>query len=138
MTKEEAAVRQVVKQFLSGYEQRQVESCMSVMTHSRPLLFLGTNADEVFKTPEDLRAAFDRDFRAMTNIRWGDYRHFAIEASSTLASVLVELAVSFQAGEKKEQTLFRFAFALHKELEQWKICLAMGCVPHKSGTITFS
>ncbi|HLZ33448.1 MAG TPA: nuclear transport factor 2 family protein [Nitrospira sp.] len=138
MTKEEAAVREVVKEFLSGYEQRQVESCMSVMTHSRPLLFLGTNADEVWKTPEDLRAAFDRDFRTMTNIRWGDYRHFAIEASATLASVLIELPVSFQVGEKQEQTLFRFALTLHKELEQWKISLAMGSVPHKAGTITFS
>lgn len=138
MINEETSVREVLKEFLNGLEQRQVENCMSVMTHSRPLLFLGTNADEVFETPEDLRAAINRDFDNMTNLRWGEYRHFAIEASSTLASVLIELPLSFQAGEKKERTLFRFAFTLHKELEQWKISMAMGCVPHKSGTINFS
>jgi ketosteroid isomerase-like protein len=138
MTNEKQAVLDTVKDFLDSYAQRSIERCMSLLSVSRPILLFGTNENEVFKTHDDLRSAFKRDFESMTHIRWGKHRQFHVEALSTLASVLVELPISYQSEGKEVETLFRYALTLTKEGEQWKICSGMASVPFMAGTYSFS
>ena len=138
MHSEDAVIRQVINDFLGSYERRNVDGCMSYMSSAKPFLFLGTNANEVFKTSHDLREAFHKDFSTFTDIHWGEYRHIAIIGSPTLASAVLEVPFSFQVKGKKQDTLFRFALTLQKQNDQWKICLAMASIPHAADTVTFS
>jgi hypothetical protein len=138
MANEKQAALDTVNDFLDSYSQRNIERCMSLISVSRSILLFGTNENEVFKTRDDVRSAFKRDFKSMTNIRWGEHRQFHAEALSTLASVLVELPISYHSEEKEVETLFRYALTLTKEGEQWKICSGMASVPSVAGTYSFS
>ncbi len=138
MTKDEQAVLEAVMTFLDNYSNRNVELCMSAIATSKPILMFGTNENEVFKTGDDMRAAFTRDFGSMSNIRWGERRNLHIDAAPTLASVLVELPISFQSEGKETETLFRYALTLIREGEQWKISSGMASVPFAAGTYSFT
>ena len=137
MTHEEQAALDAVMNFLDCYSQENLEGCMSAIAVSRPILLLGTNENEVFRTLGDIRAAFARDFDSMSNIRWGKYLNIHVEATSTLACVLVELPVTYQCEGKDVETMFRYSLTLYKEGEQWKICSGMASVPFASGTYLF-
>ncbi|MDD5270304.1 MAG: nuclear transport factor 2 family protein [Candidatus Omnitrophica bacterium] len=106
MTNEKQAVSDVVKDFLDSYAQKSIERCMSLISVSSPILIFGTNENEVFKTRDEMSAAFKRDFESMTNIHWGQHRRFHVEALSTLASVLVELPISYLTGGGKKLKRF--------------------------------
>jgi len=138
MTNEEQGVLDAVQAFLDSYSERNVQKCMSVISDAQPIVLFGTNQNEVFKTREEVRAAFKRDFDSMSDIRWGEHRQFHVRAVSTLASVLVELPTSFQVDGKRTETLFRYALTLIREGEEWKICCGMASVPFAEGTYTFS
>lgn len=138
MTNEKQAVLNVVKDFLDSYSQRNIEKCMSLISVSSPILLFGTNENEVFKTREDVLAAFKRDFESMTHIHWGPHRQCQVAALATLASVLVELPISYQTEGKEVKTLFRYALTLTREGGQWKVCSGMASVPFKAGAYTFS
>jgi ketosteroid isomerase-like protein len=137
MNSEEQTVLDAVMHFLDSYAKRSVEGCVSAMTASRPMLLLGTNDDEVFRTIEDVRGAFGRDFASMTDIRLGERRNVHVEAGSTLASVIIELPISYKNEGKDVATLFRYALTLAKEVGQWKICSGMASVPFVTGTYSF-
>jgi len=134
---EEEAAFNSVMQFLHCYEKQDVEGCLAALTSSRPLMLLGTNEGEVFRTVEEIRTAFRRDFKQMKNIRWGEPRHVHVTACDTLASVIIELPISYEVAGKTEKTLFRHALTLNKEDGQWKICGGMASVPFGPGTYSF-
>jgi hypothetical protein len=138
MTDEEQGAFETVKNFLDSHSQRNIENCMSLISASRPILLFGTNENEVFETRDDVRSALKRDFESMTNIRWGEHRQFHVEALSTLASVLVELPISYEIEGKRTETLFRYALTLTREDGEWKICSGMASVPFAAGTYSFS
>lgn len=138
MTTEKHAALDAVMTFLDSYAKRDVEGCMEAITDSRPVLIFGTNDNEVFSTLDDLRAAFTRDFANMSDIHWGKERHAHVEAAETLASVIIELSISFQSEGEEVDTLFRYALTLGKEGGQWKICAGMASVPFASGTYSFA
>jgi hypothetical protein len=100
MKPEEQAALDAVMNFLESYAGRSVEGCMSLIAASRPILLFGTNDNEVFKTTGEVRAAFTKDFAGMTNIRWGKRRNIHVESAPTLASVIVELPISYQHAAK--------------------------------------
>jgi len=134
MNHEEQAALDAVMNFLDSYSARSVAGCMSVIAKSKPILLFGTNDNEVFKTTEDVRAAFTKDFAGMTNILWGERRNIYVESVPTLASVIVELPISYQHDGKDVETLIRYALTLIKEGEQWKICSGIASVPFLTGT----
>ncbi len=137
MTKEEQAALDAVMNFLDSYSRRSIEDCMSAIATSKPLLMFGTNDNEVFRTTEDVRAAFTKDFTSMANIRWGKHRNVHVEAVSTLAFVMIELPISYLSEGKNVETLFRYALTLTQESGQWKICSGMASVPFATGTYVF-
>jgi hypothetical protein len=134
---EEEAAFNSVMQFLHCYEKQDIEGCLSALTNTRPLMLLGTNEGEVFCSVEEVHTAFNRDFGCMNDIRWGEPRHVHVVASDTLASVIIELPISYQTAGKNEKTLFRHALTLHKEDGLWKICGGMTSVPFSAGTYSF-
>ena len=138
MTTEKHTALEAVRSFLGSYAKRDVEGCMAAISASRPVFIFGTNDNEVFSTLDDLRTAFTRDFATMSNIRWGKERHVHVEAAETLASVIIELSISFQSEGEEVDTLFRYALTLNKEGGQWEICSGMASVPFASGTYTFA
>lgn len=138
MNNEEQSALNAVMNFLDSYAKRNVEACMSAIAVSRPILLLGTNDNEVFRTTEDVRDAFKRDFASMTNIRWGKQRNVHVVSTPTTSSVMVELPISYQTDGKDVEVLFRYALTLTKEGEQWKICSGMASVPFAAGTYSFS
>lgn len=138
MTDEKQNVLDIVMSFLDSYSQKNIEKCISAMTASKPILLFGTNDDEVFRTADDIRAALNRDFSSMNDIRWGKHRNLYVETSPSLASVIIELPLSYQSEGKNIETLFRYALTLIKENSQWKICSGMASVPFSAGTYTFS
>ncbi|PKN39262.1 MAG: hypothetical protein CVU62_03450 [Deltaproteobacteria bacterium HGW-Deltaproteobacteria-2] len=137
MTKEENAALKAVTIFLNSYSKKDIEGCLAVLTKSKPIMVLGTNDNEIFKTTKDVRAAFKKDFESMSDIRWGKRRNLYVKASPTLACVIVEMPVSYKNDEEKVKTLFRYALTLVKENEKWKICAGMASVPFSSGTYSF-
>jgi hypothetical protein len=137
MTREEQTALKTVINFLSNYLKRNVEGCVAAITKSKPIMVLGTNDNEVFKTIPEISVAFKRDFKNMSNIRWGKRRNFHVKVDPTLASVIIELPVSYQSEWEKVKTLFRYALVLTKEGEKWKICSGMAAVPFATGTYSF-
>lgn len=111
-----------------------VDGRLALLSSDQPFLVLGTNVNEVCPTLSDVRTALERDFRSMTNIRWGTYRHCALIASTTMGQALVELPLTFTAGAETQQLVFRFGFGCVKAQGQWRIFLAMGCLPHPDDT----
>jgi hypothetical protein len=138
MNNEEQAVLNAVMNFLDNYSKRNVEGCISSLSDSKPLLVLGTNDNEVFKTREDVRQALKKDFSSMVNIRWGELRNVHVEAAPTLANVIVELPICYQTQGKDVETLFRYALTLANEGGSWKICCGMASVPFMAETYSFS
>jgi len=104
MNIEEEAAFNTVMQFLHSYEKQNIEECLSALSRSQPLLLLGTNVGELFCSAEEIRAAFTKDFSCMSNIRWGEPRHVHVVACEKLASVIMELSVSYQLEGKNEET----------------------------------
>jgi hypothetical protein len=77
----------------------------------------------------------------MEDVRWGAHRYLHVETAPSLASVVLELSIAYTAtGQetvKDIETLFRYAFTLVKEDQQWKICAALASVPFATDTYTF-
>lgn len=137
MTNEKQAVLNAVMNYLDSYSRKEIENCMLAIVASTPILFFGTNDNEVCRSPDEIRAAFNRDFSSMSNIRWGKHRYLHVEASSTLASVVIELPISYQSEGKEIETLFRYALTLIKEDARWKICSGVASVPFVAETYAF-
>lgn len=137
MTREEQNAFKAVRNFLTRYAEKDVEGCLSAITKSKPIMMLGTNDNEIFKTIPEIRAAFKRDFKMMSGIRWGKHRQLHVNAVPTLASVIIELPVAYQSEGEKVKTLFRYALTLVKEGDKWKICAGMTTVPFATGTYSF-
>ena len=141
MTHEKQAVIKTVTNSLDNYARKNLENCMSVIVASTPILLFGTNDNEVFRSTEEIRAAFTRDFSNIDDIRWGAHRYLHVEASPTLASVVLELSIAYTIIEQEVandvETLFRYAFTLVKEDKQWKICAGLASVPFATGTYNF-
>lgn len=138
MTSQEQAALDAAVNFLHCYSNKNLEGCMATLAASKPLLLFGTNADEVLRTVEDVRNALHRDFASMKNICWGSHRNVHVQVVSTMASVLIELPMSFLSEGKKVETLFRYALTLIQEGGNWKICSGMASVPCASGTYSLS
>lgn len=137
MTTEEQGALDAVMHFLDAYAQGNIDRCMTFIAGSRPILMFGTNDSEVFRTPEEVQTAFARDFENMTNVRWGARRNLHVEAASALASVIVEMSISYESDGKHVATIFRYALTLVKEAAEWKICSGLASVPFTEGTYKF-
>ncbi|NMC95882.1 MAG: hypothetical protein GYA70_00290, partial [Deltaproteobacteria bacterium] len=108
MTREQQAALKVAMGFLNHYAERDIESLMDDMATSKPLFMMGTNDNEVFKSTRSIRASFKKDFQNMDNIRWGKRRNVHVQADPFLASVIIEMPISYQSAGKKIKTLFRY------------------------------
>ena len=137
MTKEENAALKAVTTFLNSYEKNNIDGCMAILAKSEAIMMLGTNDNEIFKTTKSVRAAFKKDFKSMSKIRWGKRRNLFVKASSTLAGVIIEMPIYYKSEGGKVKTIFRYAMTLVKENEKWKICAGMASVPFSSGTYSF-
>jgi hypothetical protein len=137
MTSDEQGALDTVKKYLNGYSGGDIEECMSVIASSKPLLLFGTNVDEVFRNTDEVRAALRRDKESMAHIHFGEFRSFHVDTAPSLAVVVLEVPVSFEAEGQKNNTLMRIAFSLAKEVEQWKISSGMVSVPFGAGTYSF-
>ncbi len=137
MSNQESA-KSVVMKFLTAYAGRDADACMSLMAKNTPLLIVGTNADEVFRTQDEVRRSLQRDFDNMSNVTWGEANYAAVIAEDTLASVLLELPFSFLANNQQEKLHLRYAFTLVKENGEWRIAQAMASVPASAGSYNFS
>ena len=141
MTHEKQAVIKTVTNYLYNYANKNIENCMSAIVSSTPILLFGTNDNEVFRSAEEIHAAFSRDFSSMDDIRFGAHRYLHVEASPTLASVVLELSITYttieQEMSKVVESLFRYALTLVKEYKQWKICAGVASVPFATGTYVF-
>lgn len=141
MTQEKQAVINTVMNYLGNYAKKNIENCMSAIVTSTPIMLFGTNDNEIFRSTEEIRAAFNRDFSAMDDIFWGTHRYLHVEVSPTLASIVIELSIAYtaigQESPKDIETLFRYALTLVKEDQEWKICAGMASVPFATGTYTF-
>ena len=112
MNKEEQAALDAGMKFLDCFAKRSVDGCMASFTTAKPFLLFGTNDNKVFTTAEEMRAAFTRGFASMANIRWEQRRNAHVIVAAVLASVIVELPVSYQSEGKDVKTLFRYALTL--------------------------
>jgi hypothetical protein len=137
MTIEKQAVLNAVMNYLDSYSRKEIENCMLAISTSTPILLFGTNDNEVFRSADEVRTALNRDFDLMSNIRWDRHSYLHIETSPTLASVVIELSISYQSEGKHIETPFRYALTLIKEDLLWKICSGMACVPFPTGTYAF-
>lgn len=137
MNEKKQAIMDVVSGFLESYSARDLAGCMGRIAEGRALFMLGTNEDEVFRSMDDLEAAFRRDFANMSDIRWGARRNIHIENDTSLASVLVEMPISYRSNGEEVSTIFRHSFTLVKQGDEWRICSGMASVPFSSGTYSF-
>ncbi|MDA8162036.1 MAG: hypothetical protein M0022_03895 [Desulfobacteraceae bacterium] len=75
----------------------------------------GTNDDEVLTDQAGLREALRRDFSMMDHINFGAYRNQHIKVCKKLASVIVELPISYESEGQRTMTPFRYALTLARE-----------------------
>lgn len=125
-------------EFLNAYAHRDIDACMQCFADRKSILVFGTNLDEVFKTPDEVRSSLQRDFSNMSNIQWGAVSHMTVEESENLASVLIEMPVAFLANAEQEKTVLRYAMTLIKQAQNWRIVSAMASVPAAAGSYNFS
>jgi ketosteroid isomerase-like protein len=137
MEREREAVMEAVRLFLEAYAGKDMEGCMRLVSRRTSFLMLGTNDDEVIKDPGDLKKALERDFSIMENIDFGEFRNQFVETDGKLATVILELPISYRSSGEDTKTLFRYALVLTNENKQWLICAGMTSVPFRSGTYSF-
>ena len=132
------SVKDAAMQFLSAYASRDLEGCMQWMAKDRPLMVVGTNLEEVFKTREEVQQSLKRDFATMSNIQWGVPSHISTEATENLASVIIELPISYVADKKQEKIMLRYMLAFIRQYDCWRIVQAMASLPAEVGSYNFS
>lgn len=137
MNQTEREVQHAVMSFLDHYARADVEGCMSCLATQGELLFFGTNADEVFRSREQLREAFTRDFATLSELRWGSPRHTLVSVGADQASVLIELPSTYRAEGKAQEVLFRYALTLVPEAGVWRLRAGLASVAAAAGTLTF-
>jgi hypothetical protein len=137
MTDDDQTALSAALAFLDNYAKGDVAGCVKAVSTSAPILLFGTNDNEVLKGADDVSEAVTRDTSTMTDIVWGEPRNIQVLSAPTLASVLLELPISYRAEGKTVETLFRYALTLGKEGSKWKICGGLASVPFASGTYTF-
>lgn len=137
MADEKLMVIDTVKRYLDAYSKKDLEGCLEFITGRTPFLMLGTNDDEIITDRKELMNAYCRDFSMMENITLGEVRQRYVEVGVDLASILLELPLSYTNEGNVTTTLFRFAFTLVRENEVWKISSGLASVPCKSGTYSF-
>lgn len=137
MTDEERTAVDTVMAFLNSYAKGDIDGCMATISSSGPVLMFGTNDNEIFKSIEEIRGAFVRDYQSMEDLRWGECRNLHVQAVPGLASVIVEMPIAYRSEGEEVKTLFRYALTLVRESGQWKIRCGMASVPFASGTYTF-
>ncbi|NTW51514.1 MAG: nuclear transport factor 2 family protein [Chlorobiaceae bacterium] len=126
-----------VRRYLGGYSSGNIDESMSVIASSAEILLFGTNIDEVFRSTDEVRTALERDAGIMTNIQFGDFRSLHLETAPSLAFVLLEVPVSYEADGQNNNTLMRMGFSLVQEDGMWKISSGMVSVPFGSGSYSF-
>ena len=137
MSDVEDSVNETIKRFLDGYAKRDPALCLSAFVERSPMMIVGTNLDEICQNREQLESALMRDFACMSALNWGVPRHRLVVAKQDMASVFVELPLSYTAEGKDLQVWFRYAFTLLPESGQWRICSAMAAVPAAAGNYQF-
>ena len=137
MADEKLIVSETIQRYLEAYAKKDLEGCLGFIAERVPLLMLGTNDDEIITERKELLNAYQRDFSMMDNIALGEARQCHVETGADLASMLLELPLSYTAEGDTTKTLFRFAFTLVRENGEWKISAGMTSVPFKSGTYSF-
>ncbi len=137
MAQEKEAALHAAMNYLNNYAQKHIENCMEAIATAIPILFFGTNENEVFRSAAEIRATLTQDFTNMDDIQWSNHRYLHVEASPTLASVIIELTLSYRNNGNKVDTPFRYALTLVKEDTLWKICSGLASVPFAAGTYTF-
>ena len=130
MTPTEQAVLDSVTQLLESYARRDIAGCMAAISTSRAILLLGTNENEVLKTPDEVRATFRRDFEHMRDIAWGAPRIAQVMAAADLAGLLLELPLRYSSFGTGVSTVYRYALMLAREEGRWKVFAGMASVPH--------
>lgn len=129
-------LRRVVLAFLQAYARKDIEACVECTARQAPLLLVGTNVGELYRSPEDVRAGLARDFAAMSDILWGEPRHLQVSAGPAHAGAFVELPLQFTAEGKAQKVLFRQAMFLVREQGQWRIQAALASLPLPEGSYT--
>jgi hypothetical protein len=137
MADEKLVVIEIVQRYLDAYSKKDLEGCLEFFAERKPLLMLGTNDDEIITDRKELVNAYRRDFSMMDNITLGEVRQRHVEVGADLASILLELPLSYNSEGDVTTTLFRFAFTLVRENGRWKISTGLASVPCKSGTYSF-
>lgn len=132
------SAKDTAMQFLNAYASRDIEMCMQFMASDRKLMVMGTNLDEVFETHDAIRNSLQRDFAAMSNIQWGAPNHISAETTDSIASVLIELPVSYVADKKQEEVMLRYALLFIRQDDRWRIVQAMASLPANAGSYHFS
>jgi len=138
MKNNDSAVFSSVMQFINGYASKDLEACMRVISTSAPVMFFGSNLDEVLRDRESIETALIRDFESISDIHFGEYQQLFTHADNSLASLMIELPISFKVAKESQQCIFRYAFCLKKEgSDAWQIYAVMLSVPFSSETISF-
>ncbi|MDD2335637.1 MAG: nuclear transport factor 2 family protein [Geobacteraceae bacterium] len=137
MADEKLKVIETMQRYLDAYSKKDLEGCLELFAEQTPLLMLGTNDDEIIPNRRALADAYLRDFSMMDNIALGSVRQRHVEVGADLASILLELPLSYTAEGDQTTTLFRFAFTMVRENGAWKISAGLVSVPFKSGTYSF-
>jgi len=137
MADEKLRVVEAVQGYLDAYSRKDVDGCVGFVAERTPVLLLGTNDDEIVTDRETFATSCRRDFSMMDNISFGEVRYRHVEAEGNLASVLLELPLSYETEGAETRNLFRFAFTLVRESGAWKISSGLTSVPFKSGTYSF-
>ncbi|KAA6187431.1 nuclear transport factor 2 family protein [Thiohalocapsa marina] len=130
-------VLSTVQDFLDRYAKQDLEGCLALFSSTKPILVFGTNADEVVSGIEPLRANLVKDFSNLSNIRWGERRKLHVECEGDLASLLIELPISYESDGAENRALFRYALTLNREGGEWKIRAGMASVPFAPETYSF-
>lgn len=134
----ELMVEKTVTAFLASYAAKDCEGCIACLARSRPLMLMGTNADEVFTSVEQVQAGLNRDFEMMEDLTLGSLRRLQVTAGSDLASVLLEVPLSYRVSGTPVTVAFRYALVLIPEAGQWKIVGGITSVAAGEGNYSFS
>lgn len=124
----EAAVRNVMNQFLESYQKRDIESLMALFSPDEDVFLFGTGGDEKRRGPDEVRYQAERDWSQMEALRFS-FPEYQISAAGPVAWIASEGVGEGSAGGQTLRFPLRMTAVFEQRGDKWLMAQTHVSVP---------
>lgn len=128
---EKDIIRARIESFLISYQNKDLDTILSMLTSSKNFLFLGSDLAEINKSKSDFQNQLVQDWKLFDSITFGDIRNIDIVISKSfdIANAIFEVPMKVVISKIPSALTIRFDLSFTNEKGVWKIQQGLVYVP---------